>query len=121
MERERAKKILEFAVQNYKLYSASHLIWGEIEAQGEQYLALGFKMDCGKSLYEKYGKNIYNLEEFKRKIGYIYDIEVLSSGIFSCWRFHTHWSLSPLKPEEIEWFRLAFARLIFLIGKDFGF
>lgn len=75
---------------------------------------LGFKMDCGHSFEEKYGKAVYDYEELKGIIDTVTDILLLGSAIYSRWRYFNHWAYDAaeiLKPENRKWFVTALERL----------
>lgn len=46
---------------------------------------IGFKMDCGKSFIDKYGKSFYNYIELDSNINKINDIELIENAIYSKW------------------------------------
>ena len=74
---------------------------------------VGFVMDCGKSFSDNYGQLI--TDNCSKQIGFemIDDIDILGSGIFSKWRYITHWSYveNCLDEENRRWFVEAFKRL----------
>lgn len=73
----------------------------------------GFVMDCGKSFVEKYGEEVWNNPQLlQENIEQINDVIILGSGIFSQWRYYSHWAMAPFKGSEIEeWTVIAFNRL----------
>ncbi len=84
---------------------------------GEECRLLGFKMDSG----EMYSKRIKE-ERLKADsnatdldlIPNIYNWETLGSGLFSQWRYLTHWEMGPLEkvlPEYLPWFILMLEQL----------
>ena len=72
---------------------------------------LGFRMDCGKKFNETYGSINNPFETVSDKVD---DVEILASGIFSKWRYITHWSYcdSCLDEENRKWFIQAFEKLL---------
>ena len=44
-------------------------------------------------------------------ISHIYNWEVLRSGLFSKWRYFTHWANASLEEEDIDWFILVLHQL----------
>ena len=77
--------------------------------------ALGFKMDCGSSFSEIYGKAVFDYEELKLIINQISDISLLGSAIYSRWRYFNHWAYdaaSILEEKNRKWFLLALDRLM---------
>ena len=83
---------------------------------GDECFALKFEMGCGHSFAEKYGRAFDNVEELKKVIENINDINLLGSAIFSKWRYFNHWAYSGeeiLKEENREWFILSLNRLAF--------
>lgn len=76
--------------------------------------SLGFKMDCGKSFSEKYGKAVYDSDELQRVIHCIVEIDLLGSAIYSRWRYFNHWAYDGreiIKEKNRKWFLLALNRL----------
>ena len=85
------------------------------EPFGEECFDLGFDMDCGKNFCRVYGDDAFNdYIAFDRIKDDITDVMILGSGIFSYWRYITHWSYqeSLLSDENRKWFILAFSRLL---------
>ena len=76
---------------------------------------LGFKMDCGNSFSDLYGKAVFDSEELKSIINRINDISLLGSAIYSRWRYFNHWAYnaeSILEDKNRKWFLVALNRLI---------
>jgi len=89
------------------------------EEFGNECLALGFEMDCGKAFEAAFSNErvLYDLREFRSVIGQVDDAELLGSAIISKWRAITHWSYgeSGFSEENKPWFLLALNRLRELI------
>lgn len=84
-------------------------------------VALEFEMDCGHAFSEKYGDAGSNHESLNRIIDDIDDISLLSSAIYSQWRYFNHWAYSGeeiLEPENHSWFILALERLAELTCRE---
>lgn len=80
------------------------------ELDGDMF-ALGFNMDCGEEFLQRYPEG-NTLEGLRAVIAEIDDAPLLGSGIFSHWRYVTHWTWEGEPSEEdLEWFRLAVKRL----------
>jgi hypothetical protein len=82
--------------------------------------ALGFKMDCGNSFSNSYGKAVHDSEELKVIINRINDISLLGSAIYSQWRYFNHCAYdakSILEEKNRKWFLLALNRLMQLSSK----
>ncbi len=76
---------------------------------------LGFKMDCGDAFGEKYGCAVSNSDELARVINCVTDVDLLGSAIYSRWRYFNHHAYDArqiLEQKSIEWFVIAFGRLI---------
>lgn len=76
--------------------------------------ALGFEMDCGHAFSKKYGNVANNFEALERIIRQVTDIPLLSSAIYSQWRYFNHWAYSGakiLEPQNRAWFTIALSRL----------
>lgn len=78
--------------------------------------ALGFNIDCDKSLARMYpDKNVFQATTLKKIIGEVNDSILLGSAIFARWRYLTHWLDGSPPDDTEEWFTIAFERL-----KKFG-
>ncbi len=100
----------------------SPYFWIEFENLGDEFISLGFIMDCGNSFDAKYSREIQELKErginiysnsecLNKIINVVDDVEVLGAAIFSQWRYWTHWHMGSLADTDIEWFIIAFDRL----------
>ncbi len=81
--------------------------------------ALGFEMDCGKSLEVLYGIEIHNLDGLRSGIGGIDDAQALGNAVFSLCRYVTHWAMGPGEG-DLDWLRVALGRLLELSGGSLG-
>ena len=73
--------------------------------------ALGWHMDCGEAFAEAYPCS-GTAEGLRGDIDSIGDVGLLGSGVFSRWRYVTHWKYDGTPDEDdLEWFRLALGRL----------
>lgn len=110
------KEIHNFAVRYYNLYFSLQTDEREVkEGFGEQCLALGFKMDCGKRFIKTFSNDaLYKNEYLEKIINSIDDVDLLGSAIFSHWRYVTHWGYADylLDKANRPWFITAFKRLI---------
>ena len=91
-----------------------------IDTFDEECRKLGFVMDCGKMFEALYGKKAFSdAENLKKIIDSVDEITVLGSGIFSYWRYVTHWSYDEHLTDEKhkEWMLTALNRLHFLTSK----
>ena len=89
------------------------------EEMGNDCLALGFKMDCGKAFEREYQNErlLYSLSDFSSVINDVTDVKLLGSAIFSNWRRITHWSYeSGLTEKNKAWFLMALTRLKELVS-----
>lgn len=76
--------------------------------------ALGFKMDYGQAFSEKYVNSADNYEALNKIIKDVTNIYLLGSAIYSMWQYFNNWAHTGqeiLKPENREWFIIAFTRL----------
>ncbi len=79
---------------------------------GDGMAALGFEMDCGKSLRKKFpdiGLSTENLGAWKEVLAKI-DLETLGNALFSRWRYFNHWD-HPSGEADYEWFVMGFTRM----------
>ena len=71
-------------------------------------------MDSLKSFIDTYGYDAaWDAKAFECSVSKIDNAVILASGIFSKWRYITHWSYCEhcLDPDHREWFIIAFKRL----------
>lgn len=80
------------------------------ESFADECFALGFEMDCGHKFNDTYG----SINEPFDTVAYkVTDVAILASGIFSKWRYITHWSYCDqcTTDENRAWFVAAFKKL----------
>jgi NAD-dependent deacetylase len=74
--------------------------------------AFGFEMDCGKSLTDVYGHEVFcSARSLLKIIHELDDIKVVGSAIFSQWRFYNHWSYGGPSDDMVQWFIMMFRHL----------
>ena len=116
IEKRWRKRVHAFAVTYLNLYKEIHSTEKDVcETFADECFALGIQMDCEKRFVGKYGTEpTENASALKSIIDIVDDIDVLSSEIFSKWRYVTHWSYaeSCLDEKNREWFIVAFSRLV---------
>ena len=80
------------------------------ETFADECFALGFEMDCGHKFDETYGSINSPFDTVADKVT---DVAILASGIFSKWRYITHWSYCDhcTSDENRAWFIAAFQKL----------
>lgn len=88
---------------------------------GEECILLGFNMDCGHA-FTRHLKNkqaFNDADELAKVIKDADKVSALTSGLFSQWRYLTHWSYGTEKEYEelFPWFRLVLQRLCELTEK----
>lgn len=77
---------------------------------------LGFEMDCGHRFERrlKQEETDHPGLQLNNLVSHIYNWETLGSGLYSKWRYLTHWayaSLDETLPENTEWFLLVLNQL----------
>ena len=85
-----------------------------IEGFAEYCKDLDFEMDCGKRFSSAYSSDAMNhYDALLATIDSIDNAAIMASGIFSQWRYVTHWSGGAhlLDEEYRQWFIIAFRRL----------
>ncbi len=110
----RNEQIHSFAVKYRQLFAKTDVRERELqEGFAEKCRALNFEMDSGTAFIEKHSKEaFYDSENLMRIVKEIRDIDILGSGIFSKWRYVTHWTSEDLTSEENRaWFHAALTRL----------
>ena len=104
-----------------KMYSDPDITEEELfDTFDEECRKLGFIMDCGKMIEAMYGKQaLNNASDLKKVIDTRDEVTVLGSGIFSYWRYVTHWSYNEhlTDEENRKWMLTALNRLYFLTNK----
>lgn len=116
------KDVYDFAMKWYEKFSNQSIDYIELidHFMADDCEALGFKMDCGNSFSNSYGKAVHDSEELKVIINRINDISLLGSAIYSRWRYFNHWAYdaeSILEEKNRQWFLLALNRLMQLSSK----
>lgn len=108
------KRVLAF-IEKWQPIFARNTMEGENPDFVEDCWALGFEMDCGRSLAKAYpNDDINSVETFRIISENITDIHSLGTAIFSMWRYRTHWcdyAGGGLNEESCAWLDIAFQRL----------
>lgn len=115
------KDIYEFAKYYFNIFRNPQSTDSQVEEGfAEKCFALGFEMDAGNSLKERYPKAFDSAEELDKIIDEIDNPQFLGTAIFSQWRYITHWSYSshPLDAQYRPWFICAFSRLLIITSDD---
>ena len=94
-----------------------------IDGFAEDCFALDFKMDCGQAFDETFPSASHSVRELEAVIDQIDDIPLLGSGIFSRWRYVTHWDqyANLLDDSYRPWFIVALTRLAKISEERPGF
>lgn len=111
--------IHNFAVRWLKEFQNSNAKEWEVEEKfPKECFALGFVMDCGQSFKEKFpGSDAFNnVCALEQIIDDITDVDILSSAVFSKYRYLTHWEIGGenaglLAENNRKWFCLMLSRL----------
>lgn len=90
------KQVYNFAVKWCDKFRDQNINYIELV---DHYIAddcdsLAFKMDCGNAFTEKYGPAFNDYKELDKIIDVVNDIDLLSSAIYSQWRYFNHWAYS---------------------------
>lgn len=107
------KQIHAFAEKWLEIFKEENISLAE-KTMGEDCASLGFIMDGGDAICEKYPGIMRNHNELLKQINTITDITLLGSGIYSQWRYYQHWACSPW---DTEWFMIALQRLYEMTNK----
>ena len=103
-----------FAVRFYDMFNVPKADYITLaNALGKECDNLGFEMDVGESFIERYSKDAFHkADTLERIINDVDSIEILGNGIYSKWRYITHWAESSLLSEENKkWFLIALNKL----------
>lgn len=111
--RNRKELINSFAVKYINMFSGSTDDQFINKSMAKDCFMLGFEMDCGQSFSRKYGYSVTADYDESRGFKEISNVDILGSGIFSKWRYITHWSYedSCLTTENRKWFIKALTQL----------
>lgn len=109
------KKVYDFAIKWLNKFKDKTLSYKEFtnNQMGKKCSELGFQVYCGHTFLEKYGK-INNLENFKKIIEELEDINLLGSTIYSKWSYFGTWvynELEIIEDKNREWFIIALEHL----------
>lgn len=109
------EEIYRFAMKYLRLYTNPKTTELDVfEGFSEQCFAFGFEMDCGNRFIERFGTNaFYEIDGLEQIIGDVDEISLITSAIFSHWRYVTHWSYCEhlLDENHRTWMATAFERL----------
>lgn len=116
------ESVHSFAIKYLNLYSDSQTRERDvIEGFAEYCKDLDFEMDCGERFASVYSSDAMNHSDaLLATVDSIDNVEILASGIFSQWRYVTHWSYGAhlLDEEFRQWFVIAFRRLAELTAPE---
>ena len=108
-------QIHSFALEYRNLYVSPFVKEIDVaEGFAEKCFALGIKMDTGEAFCSKYGNAAFDSAEgLMAIVDRIDDLEALTSGIFSKYRYITYWSYGQhlMDPRCRSWFIQAFYQL----------
>jgi len=110
------RHIHSFTVRYIDMFNDPQVNYLEFERNlGEECQRLGFDMDAGESFIKQCSKEaFYNADVLEQIIDKVDSVKLLGNGIFSRWRYITHWagvSASLLSEENKKWFLIALSRL----------
>ena len=108
--------IYSFAVRFYDMFNDPRVDYLTLENDlGKDCGDLGFDMDAGESFIEQYSKDAFHkADTLERIINDVDSVDILCNGIYSKWRYITHWAgvtESLLSEENKKWFLIALTRL----------
>lgn len=108
--------IHSFAVRFYDMFNDPKADYLKLENDlGKDCGDLGFDMDAGESFIEQYSKDAFHkADTLERIINDVDSVDILCNGIYSKWRYITHWAgvtESLLSEENKKWFLIALTRL----------
>lgn len=108
--------IYSFAVRFYDMFNDPRVDYLTLENDlGKECDNLGFEMDVGESFIDRYSKDAFHkADTLERIINDVDSIEILGNGIYSKWRYITHWAgvtVSLLSEENKKWFLIALNKL----------
>ena len=108
--------IYSFAVRFYDMFNDPKADYLKLENDlGKDCGDLGFDMDAGESFIERYSKDAFHkADTLERIINDVDSVDILCNGIYSKWRYITHWAgvtVSLLSEENKKWFLIALTRL----------
>ena len=117
---EGKKAVYLFADKWEKKFATSMIIENEFEERfGDECIALGFQMDCGKEAERLY-PGCLRMNDFDPEaiVNHINDIDLIGSAVFSQWRYLTHWAgVYELNYETCQWFSAMLRQLKKRAGK----
>lgn len=90
---EDLKQVYNFALKWLKKFKEKKISYEELidDSLGEECSALGFQIYCGYTFFEKY-KKVKTIEEFKKILEEVTDINLLGSAVYSNWNYFNHWA-----------------------------
>ncbi len=105
-------RIRHFALHSLELCRNQLTALTEPAFSGSELQKLGFIMDCGSSLAQKYpGASLdMPLAQWEKLLERI-DLQTLGNAIFSRWRYFNHWAESAMSKDDQQWFVLSLTKL----------
>lgn len=117
------KQIYEFAIKWCKKFKNQNTDYVELldRLLTDDYVSVGFKVDCGHAFSEKYGLAAEDCKALTEIIDEVTDVELLGSAVFSRWRYFNHWAYDGaaiLESQNREWFIIALSRIAELTNEN---
>lgn len=106
------EKYIDYFLNNFDPESASYYDLFDSRLFPHECWSLGFEMNCGKSITEAYGEEIWASEkDLSMVIDKMKDLRIMGSALFSKWRYFSHWSWDKATEEDKEWFLMLLRRM----------
>lgn len=93
-----AQAIYEFALHWFEIFDSCETKEDDVGAPfGFACKEMRFTMDCGEAFIQAYDKDAFHdplhFQEIQQTVN---DADLLTSGIFSKWRYITHWTMEDV-------------------------
>lgn len=115
------KRINDVAKKWLDVFQKEDVMLYELESKdfGNDFYAQEFDADKGEAFEARYPNAFHELADLKKALLDIDEVQLLGDGIYSKWRYVTHWETDTdlLTPKNREWLVLALSRLVELTGE----
>ena len=109
---EFTKKYIDYFLNDFDPESSSYYVFFESQMFPHECWSLGFEMNCAQSFMEAYGEEAWrNERELSEVIDKMNNLSIMGSGLFSQWRYWSHWSWGKATEEDKKWFLILLRRM----------
>lgn len=119
--KEFTEKYIDYFLNDFDPESSSYYDLFDSSVFPHECWSLGFEMNCAQNFIETYGEEAWRNERgLSGVIDKMNNLGIMGSGLFSQWRYWSHWSWGKATEEDKKWFLMLLRRMQELAygGKD---